>query len=379
MSPVPQPLVCPDSGLALERVTLAEAEARLGASNGLHARSSGVVPAVGVTPSVLVRSDDGAAYPLLGDVPVLIPAERLSAAPHELDLRRASYAEAYDEMSFYNASAERWADRLADALAHGAAPDVDADDPVGQALHIAGLASLPADELASFPDPRERWLHLRFESAALEDTYRHVAPLAGRRVLQIGGIGLDAVKFALAGAAGVFLASPMLSELRFGRLLAERCGVAPRLTGVACVAEKLPFEDSSFDVVFLPGSLHHTATEQAIGECARVLRPGGKFAAVEPWRAPGYGIGTRLFGKREPVACRPLTRERVAPLFGAFADAAVVHHGALTRYALIALDKLGLRLSPSAVRRVVAADDAFCRRLAGRSWGGSSVALLAIG
>lgn len=371
-------LVCPDARLTVARVPLPEAERLLGALDGLHARTAGPVPAVGPTPSVLVRSDGAVAYPLLDEIPVLIPAERLGAFAHEFDLEFASYAEAYDEMRYYNASAERWADGLADALAHGAAPGRAPDDPVTQGMHIAALASLSSDELASFPDPRERWLHLRFESAALEDAYRHVAPVSGLRVLQIGGIGLDAVKFALAGAAGVSLVSPMLGELRFARVLADRCGVASRLTCVAGVAEKLPFEDSSFDVVFLPGSLHHTSTEPAICECARILRPGGKFAAVEPWRAPGYGIGTRIFGKREPVACRPLTHERVAPLYGAFADPAVIHHGVLTRYALIALDKLGLGLSPRAVRCVVAADDAFCRRLARGSLSGSSVALLAV-
>src|SRR5574338_619544 len=37
----------------------------------------------------------------------------------------------------------------------------------------------------------------------------------------------------------------------------------------------------------------------ALRECARVLAPEGRFAAVEPWRGPLYGIGTALLGKRD--------------------------------------------------------------------------------
>ncbi len=47
-------------------------------------------------------------------------------------------------------------------------------------------------------------------------------------------------------------------------------------------------------------------TEMAAAECGRVLSPGGKLAAVEPWRASLYAIGTKLFGKREHAACQPM-------------------------------------------------------------------------
>ncbi len=370
-------LVCPETGGSLSELPLQDAERLLGAVAGLRPRPRGSVAPIGTTPSVLVRADGTAAYPIVDGVPILIPAERLGAHAPAVDVRRAPYAEAYDEMRFYNGSAIDWADRLAASFDGEDETGAHVDDPVTQALRVAALATLPAEELASFPDPPERWLHLRFESAALEDAYRHVAPVTGLRVLQLGGIGLDAVKYALAGAAEVALVSPMLGELRFARVLAERCGVVSRLTCVAGVAEQLPFAEATFDVVFVPGSLHHTSTELAIGECARVLRDGGKFAAVEPWRAPGYGLGTRIFGKREPVRCKPLTRERVAPFFHTFGSPRLIHHGALTRYPLIAFDKLGLGLSHRAVRRVVAADDALCRKT-NRSWSGSSVALLAV-
>jgi SAM-dependent methyltransferase len=42
-------------------------------------------------------------------------------------------------------------------------------------------------------------------------------------------------------------------------------------------AERLPFDDNSFDVVYSNGVLHHTPnTRQVVAEIKRVLRPGGK-------------------------------------------------------------------------------------------------------
>ena len=50
-------------------------------------------------------------------------------------------------------------------------------------------------------------------------------------------------------------------------------------------------------------------TELAMPEIARVLKPGGRFSAMDPWRAPLYAIGTKILGKREVnVYCRPLTQ-----------------------------------------------------------------------
>lgn len=59
------------------------------------------------------------------------------------------------------------------------------------------------------------------------------------------------------------------------------------------VAEKLPFEDASFDLVTAYSVLHHLADHRpALAEAARVLRPGGVlYVDLEPNRAFWLAIG----------------------------------------------------------------------------------------
>jgi ubiquinone/menaquinone biosynthesis C-methylase UbiE len=48
-------------------------------------------------------------------------------------------------------------------------------------------------------------------------------------------------------------------------------------------AEKMPFEDESFDFVFIAGALHHIEDHQAAyNESVRVLKPNGKICIFEP-------------------------------------------------------------------------------------------------
>jgi len=50
------------------------------------------------------------------------------------------------------------------------------------------------------------------------------------------------------------------------------------------IAEDLPFENESFDIVLAKDTLHHFSdTEKALSEISRVLRPGGLFIVSEPY------------------------------------------------------------------------------------------------
>jgi ubiquinone/menaquinone biosynthesis C-methylase UbiE len=87
-----------------------------------------------------------------------------------------------------------------------------------------------------------------------------------------------------------------------------------RVEAVTADAERLPFEDASFDLVFGHAVLHHIPDlEQAFAEFARVLRPGGTIAFCgEPSR---YGDRLAVLPKRAALAVAPLWRRaiRAAP------------------------------------------------------------------
>ena len=75
-------------------------------------------------------------------------------------------------------------------------------------------------------------------------------------------------------------------------------------------AERLPFEDESFDLVFGHAVLHHIPDlRRAFGEFERVLRPGGTLAFCgEPSR---YGDTIAAVPKRAALAAAPLWRAAI--------------------------------------------------------------------
>ena len=311
------------------------------------------------------EASDIAAYPVKDGIPVLLTPELLvpGGRNRQVNISDPRYAEAYAEMDYYSRTAESEIRTIAGS---------------NLAQQLRRLLELSDASREAFPKPADRWLDATFELMAQWDAYRFVRPVPGTRVLQIGGRGTQGIRMLLAGAAETWLVTPMLGELAYGRALAGHCGVGHRFGAVAGIAEALPFEDGTFDIVYVQGSLHHTMVDLALRESHRVLRPGGRFAAVEPWRGPLYGFGTRLFGKRDRnVRCEVLTASRIEPHLGTFANANVVHHGAITRYALIALSKLGVRLGRRTTLRITELDDAVASHLPQLRHTGSSVAILA--
>jgi uncharacterized protein YbaR (Trm112 family)/SAM-dependent methyltransferase len=315
---------CPRSGQLLTPRRLSEEEA-----GGLRDRPRASMAVFPFSGEIMMSADRRTAYPVVDGIPVLLAPEVSSAEACDrfapLDPR---YAEAYEEMRHYNLVAEE---------AH-------ADVRQSHAYRtLSACQGLARDDQARFPYPVERWLEATYDVTAQETVFVHLSPVLEKDVLQVGGTGIHAIRFLLAGAATATLVTPMISEARFARRLAEELGVAGGLSLAVGIFEELPLPPASMDVVFSGGSLHHTLTDLALFEAARVLRAGGKIGCFDPWRAPFYGIGIRVFGKREPgVFCRPLDNERTRYLSKCFADAKVKKHGSLSRYLLLALQKGGL-------------------------------------
>lgn len=101
----------------------------------------------------------------------------------------------------------------------------------------------------------------------------------GKKLLEIGcGLGTDLLQFARGGAlvTGVDL-TPKSIELVLKRFAMEGLPVDARVAD----AERLPFADETFDVVYSFGVLHHTPdTSKAVSEVHRVLKPGGRIIVM---------------------------------------------------------------------------------------------------
>jgi len=103
------------------------------------------------------------------------------------------------------------------------------------------------------------------------------APRDARGVLDLGcGTGFFLAELCAAhpGAVSLDISHDML-------LVSERYVPGARL--VTGDAERLPFQDGAFDVVFCKGSLHHTRDHVAfLANCGRTLRAGGVLVMSEP-------------------------------------------------------------------------------------------------
>jgi SAM-dependent methyltransferase len=99
----------------------------------------------------------------------------------------------------------------------------------------------------------------------------HVPPSASRVVDVGAGTGIFAEAWPHWVPVSVIAVEPAMAMVR----AANRSD--PAVTFIRAVAEDLPFSDGGVDVVWASTSLHHFADgNRAVGEFARVLRPGGR-------------------------------------------------------------------------------------------------------
>ena len=315
--------------------------------------------------ALLVAQDESLAYPVVDGIPVLLGPERLvpvgAADDHEpVDLSTPQYAEAYEEMVHYNNPANR------------SSYDV-----------IMGALARHRDQVPAaaptFPHPAHLWIDAPHDSLAQLDAYAHLAPVADKQVLQIGGSGSHAVKMLLAGARSAVLVTPMLYEARYARGLAVEWGVQENFFAVVGIGEELPLADGSIDLAYSGGCFHHMRFDHLGSNLHRVLSAGGRFAGTDPWATLLHAVGTRLLGKREAsVHCRPVTAQRLAKIRRHFPEASTRHHGPFLRYLFLGIDKLtGSHLVPSvpAMMNVMRVDDIIGRVAAPLGVRGGSVTI----
>ncbi|WP_354225981.1 methyltransferase domain-containing protein [Bradyrhizobium sp. F1.4.3] len=326
-------------------------------------------PITVVSDEAVCTSDKSVAYPLRIGLPVLLGPEADTNRPWVRDIKAPQYAEAYAEMEFYNSVGRKRAEQI---RADGSAKAVDSISM----KHLFKIAGLDAEQRHKFPEPAILWACDNIDAASEIDCYRHIGSVLGKRVVQVGGSGTVALLLLLAGAAEAMLITPMIGEALVASEIARLLNVSLRC--IIGIGEELPLADQYADVCFVGGCVHHMRTDIAMPEIARILKPGGKFAAIEPWKAPGYTIGTAIFGKREANPfCSPITEQRVKPFFASFKSADCIHHGSFTRYPSIVAQKAGLMLSVPKAEWVTRIDDAICDCIPFARKMGSAIALLA--
>jgi ubiquinone/menaquinone biosynthesis C-methylase UbiE len=123
-----------------------------------------------------------------------------------------------------------------------------------------------------------------------------LAPAAGERVLEIGpGTGYYSIPVAqqlTAGTLTVFdIQQEMLDHVKREAERQEISNIEPTLGD----AQALPYEDGSFDAAYLVTVLGEIPDQEAaLGELARVLRPGGRLVVGELFGDPHMVTSGRL-------------------------------------------------------------------------------------
>lgn len=108
-----------------------------------------------------------------------------------------------------------------------------------------------------------------------------VVPLAAGRVLEIGiGTGLNLAHYDKAHIDTVVGLDPGVEMHPLAKKRAQKSGVAVELVGLS--AERIPFDDHTFDTVLVTYSLCTIPDPvAALKEMRRVLRPGGRLIYCE--------------------------------------------------------------------------------------------------
>ena len=133
----------------------------------------------------------------------------------------------------------------------------------------------------------------KYISRIRNDIFNLLALRGDERILDVGcGGGTllnEAARRLTSGkATGIDIWAPHTGGGNYALLMknAQAEGVADKIEFRQADVRKLPFEDTSFDVIVSSGALHHISRdradhEQAINEMLRVLKPGGQIALMD--------------------------------------------------------------------------------------------------
>ncbi len=131
----------------------------------------------------------------------------------------------------------------------------------------------------------------RAEGTAFLDFFGSMGEVAGKRVLDLGcGLGARTMVVAAAGAAATFGVDNDVEKIHRARGRALCSGVESVAFSVQC-GTRLAFDADQFDLVLVLDVIEHLSDPvEVLGECARVLRKGGRvLIGFPPYRSPWGG------------------------------------------------------------------------------------------
>ena len=159
-----------------------------------------------------------------------------------------------------------------------------------KAGRVHGVFTSVATRYDVMNDAMSLGIHRLWKQAALD----WLAPRPGMELLDVaGGTGDIAFRFLdrVKDRGHVTVLDMTESMLAEGRARAEKAGRAGRIDWIAGDAMQLPFPDSRFDAYTISFGIRNvTRIEDALAEAFRVLRPGGRFLALEFSRVPVEGL-----------------------------------------------------------------------------------------
>ena len=183
----------------------------------------------------------------------------------------------------------------------------------------------------------------KVEQAGLSDLRQRLLAQASGDVLEIGGGTGANLPFYGPGVRSLTVAEPEPPMLR--RLRKRVSETAPETKIVRAEAEKLPFDDGSFDTIVSTLVLCGVGDQtKALAEVHRVLRPGGRLIFIEHVRSDEPGLARlqdRMNWLNRAMACCDCNRATLA---------AIQSEG----FEVAALERTELPRTPKLVRPLIA-------------------------
>lgn len=190
-------------------------------------------------------------------------------------------------------------------LSYAAPPRIPGDSPSSVAAHAAlfdSVATRPGRHETDIPLDASRQAPARRASFAWFDNWLNAQSIAGKlagaNALDLGcGRGEVSVQLALLGATvtGIDVSR---ESLALANTLAQKHGVAERISLDSGNAEALSFEDNSFDLAVCAGLMSFVDFDRTAAELSRVTRPDGSVVILDTL---GHNSIARLGRKRRLV------------------------------------------------------------------------------